>query len=162
MNMFLTILTIVAVVAVCALGLWRWSDTRADIAESARLLTFQPKAPALFDPAIVADLPDPAQRYFTFSIGPETQLYTVADLTMAGQFSLRTKDTLNYMDMVATQTLAAPHGFVWKMAASSGVLRVSGSDSGKWTRFWLMGLAPVARFGGTPDHSRSAFGRVHG
>jgi hypothetical protein len=142
-----------------ALGLWRLSDTRADANERARLHRFQPASPALFDPAMVADLPGPARRYFTFSIAQDTPLFTVADLTMGGQFSLGTKDAPNYMDMTATQTLAAPHGFVWKMAAASGVMRMSGSDSGHWTRFWLMGLAPVARFGGESDHARSAFGR---
>ncbi len=35
----------------------------------------------------------------------------------------------------------------------------SASDSECWTRFWLMGLLPVARMGGDPDHTRSAFGR---
>jgi hypothetical protein len=28
-----------------------------------------------------------------------------------------------------------------------------------WTRFWLTGLAPLARMGGTRDHTRAAFRR---
>jgi hypothetical protein len=36
---------------------------------------------------------------------------------------------------------------------------ISGSDSGRWTRFRLAGLLPVARQGGDADHRRSAFGR---
>ena len=159
MNIIFTIVGTVVIATVAALGVWRWSDHRADAAEHARLLAFQPTAPALFDPAMVADLPDPARRYFTFSIAPDTPLYSAAVLTMTGQFSLGTKEAPNYLDMTATQTLAAPHGFLWKMRAGSGVMRVSGSDSGSWTRFWLLGLAPVARMGGNADHRRSAFGR---
>jgi hypothetical protein len=159
MNLFLTIVGTAILIAVVVLGLWRWSDHRADAAERARLLAFQPTAPALFNPATVADLPAPARRYFTFSIAPGTPLYTVADVTMTGQFSLGTKEAPSYFDMAATQTLAAPHGFVWKMRAGKGPMRISGSDSGRWTRFWVMGLAPVARTGGDPNHARSAFGR---
>lgn len=55
--------------------------------------------------------------------------------------------------------LAAPAGFVWKMSGGSGLMQMSRSDGGHWTRFWLVGLLPVARFGGDPDHIRSAFGR---
>ena len=41
-----------------------------------------------------------------------------------------------------------------------GGMPLSGSDSARWTRFRLAGLIPVARAGGTPDHARSAFGRM--
>ncbi len=158
MNPLLTVAGGLVVVVVILLGLWRASDTRADTAERTRLLAFQPRSPALFDPKMVANLPSPARRYFAFSIAPGTPLYTVAKLTMGGQFSLGTKSAPNYMDMTAIQTLAAPHGFLWKMT-TRGIMRTSGSDSGKWTRFCLMGLAPVARLGGTRDHARAAFGR---
>ena len=36
------------------------------------------------------------------------------------------------------------------------------SDSGKWTRFRIFGLIPVARLGGDYNHTRSAFGRYVG
>lgn len=36
---------------------------------------------------------------------------------------------------------------------------MSGSDSQRWTRFWLQGLLPVARLGGDENHARAAFGR---
>ncbi len=82
---------------------------------------------------------------------------------MTGRFSLGSKEAPNYMAMRAHQLLAAPAGFVWSMSARGGLMRVSGSDAaangGSWTRFWLMGLIPVARIGGTVDHRRSAFGR---
>jgi hypothetical protein len=63
--------------------------------------------------------------------------------------------------MEARQVLAVPEGFVWKMRTRGG-LPLSGSDSGRWTRFWLFGVIPVARLGGDPDHARSAYGRYVG
>lgn len=69
------------------------------------------------------------------------------------------KSKPDYLDMTAIQTLAMPAGFVWKMRARRGLLSISGSDSAQWTRFWLMGLLPVAHLGGDADHVRSAFGR---
>lgn len=108
---------------------------------------------------MVADLPEPARRYFRYTIQPGTPLRTVATITMAGRFGIGTKANPNYLDMTARQTLAMPDGFVWKMCAKRSLVRLSGSDSERWTRFWLMGLLPVARMGGDPDHRRSAFGR---
>ena len=150
-----------AFIAICAvlLIIWRMLDHRADRAEMDRLIALQPQAPALFSPDLVANLPEPARRYFTFTIAKGTPLYTVVQIEMEGRFSLGTQDAPNYMDMTATQVLAPPDGFVWKMSGGSGLLRMSGSDSGRWTRFWLAGLVPVAHFGGDRDHTLSAYGR---
>jgi hypothetical protein len=60
--------------------------------------------------------------------------------------------------MQAHQILAAPHGFVWRLNLP-GIIPVSGSDSGRWTRFRILGFIPVARMGDDSDHSRSAYGR---
>ncbi len=145
--------------AFLVLMVWRQLDHRADRAEMARLFALQPVAPRIFGPAMVADLPDPARRYFDYTILSGTPLYTVADIRMTGQFSLGTKDAPNYLAMTARQTLAAPEGFVWKMSAGAGLMSVSGSDSERWTRFWVAGLMPVVRAGGNFDHKRAAFGR---
>lgn len=142
-----------------AASLKRLSDYRADGSERRRLIAFQPSAPSGFCSDLTATLPEPARRYFEFSIAPGTPLYTVAELTMAGEFSLGSKQAPNYLTMTAKQTLAAPHGFVWQMKAKRGAMHISGSDSGGWTRFWLLGLLPVARLGGDPDHRLSAYGR---
>lgn len=152
---------LVGVIGFALLGflLWRQSDLRADRTEMDRLIAFQPSDPPAFSVDMIADLPEPAQRFFTFAIAEGAPLRTVALIEMEGKFGMGDKADPGYMPMRATQVLAAPHGFVWQMAAGSGVMRMSGSDSGNWTRFWLLGLAPVARFGGTPDHTRSAFGR---
>lgn len=155
----LVIPTLILVVAVITLLFWRQADHRADRAEMDRLIALQPTNPARFSADMVADLPEPAQRFFAFAIAEGTPLYTVAEIEMQGQFSLGSKEAPNSMDMEALQVLAAPYGFVWSMSAGSGLMRMSGSDSGAWTRFWLAGVAPVARFGGDIDHARSAFGR---
>jgi hypothetical protein len=108
---------------------------------------------------MVDGLPEPARRYFRFAIQPGAPLYTVAEITMAGRFGLGSRAAPDYMPMTAEQVLAFPSGFLWQMRARKGLLRMSGSDAERWTRFWLMGLIPVARLGGSPDHARSAFGR---
>ncbi len=145
--------------SVLALFIWRQLDHRADAEAIHRLASGQAKQPARFDPEMIADLPEPARRYFLYTIEPGTPLYTVANITMTGQFGMGDKSSPNYLEMTATQTLAIPAGFIWKMRARRGLLRLSGSDSERWTRFWLMGLLPVARMGGDTDHRRSAFGR---
>jgi hypothetical protein len=112
---------------------------------------------------MIADLPDATQRYFRFAISPGTPLYTVAEISMQGEFSLGTKDKPNYTPMHAEQVLAAPHGFVWNLRAGGGVMRIAGSDAAvdgsSWSRFWILGIVPVARAGGNSDHARAAFGR---
>ena len=107
---------------------------------------------------MVADLPEPAQRYFRHAIRPGTSLLRVAEIEMRGQFGLGSRDKPAYQPMAARQILAAPHGFVWAMRTLRG-MPLSGSDTGRWTRFRLLGLIPVARMGGTRDHARAAFGR---
>ncbi len=141
------------------LALWRWRDLRADDGEALRLARLQPAAPGRFDTQTVAGLPESARRFFLWAIAADAELFTVAELEMQGQFGMGDKARPGYMPMTARQTLASPHGFVWSMRAGRGLRRLSGSDSGSWTRFWLTGLVPVARYGGTADHHRSAFGR---
>lgn len=159
MNIFLAGFSFIICALLIGAILLRWSDHKADAAERSRLIKFQPTAPALFDPAMIKELPEPARRYFLFTIEAGTPLYTVADIIMDGQFSLGTKNKPDYMAMEAQQTLSSPQGFVWEMSASRGLMSISGSDSGAWTRFRLLGLIPVARMGGGTDHARSAFGR---
>lgn len=159
MKIILAVLALLVITLLVAASVWRRLDHNADAAERSRLIALQPAAPVRFDPAKLEGLPEAARRYFMFSIAPGTPLQTVAEVSMTGQFSLGDKGSPNYLDMAAQQTLAAPYGFVWKMSASSGAMRISGSDSGSWTRFWIFGVVPVARMGGDSDHKRSAFGR---
>jgi hypothetical protein len=157
MKIFLGLILALALAGL-ALSLLVLADRRADRAEMARLVTLQPADPARYAPEMVLGLPEPAQRYFNFSIQPGTPLRTVAELDMTGQFSLGTKENPAYQPMAARQILAAPEGFVWAMRTLGG-MPVSGSDSSSWTRFRILWLIPVARLGGDPDHRRSAFGR---
>lgn len=145
----------VALLSLVALRLW---DERADRVEWARLVASKAGTPAVYDPAMVSDLPEPARRFFNFAIQPGTPLLTVAEIDMGGEFSLGTRHKPDYRPMEAKQILAAPTGFVWK-ARMPGVVPVSGSDTGRWTRFRVLGLIPVARMGGDSDHERAAWGR---
>lgn len=159
MRMFLIWMAVIFAVVLAGLFGWRMLDHRADGHEMDRLIALQPTSPVQFTAEMVSELPEPAKRYFAFTISEGAPLYTVTQIEMEGQFSLGTQVAPNYMDMKATQILAPLNGFVWKMSGGAGLMQMSGSDTGRWTRFWLAGLAPVARFGGDPDHRRSAYGR---
>lgn len=150
---------ILAALAILALLALRLLDRRADRAEWNHLATLQPLTPRRFDPKMVAALPEPARRYFTGTIRPGTPLLPVAEIHMTGCFSLGTQENPAYRPMEARQILAAPEGMVWAMRLRGGI-PVSGSDSGLWTRFRILGLIPVARLGGNMDHARAAFGRI--
>jgi hypothetical protein len=144
---------------ILALVGWRALDRRADQAAWKRLATTEPEETRLFDVAMTAGLPEPAQRYFHFTIAAGTPLHTAVEIDMVGQIGLGSKDAPGYRDMSARQILAPPAGLLWSLKTSA----ISGSDAAlpetSWTRFWAFGLLPVARASG-PDHQRSAFGRV--
>lgn len=150
---------VLVLTALSLMVLWRVRDHWSDASLIKGLQKTQPSTPDKFDPAMVACLPEPAQRYFLYTIAPGTPLKTVVDLRMSGRFGMGDKTSPGYMRMIARQVMAMPDGFVWKMRARRGALSISGSDSHGWTRFWVMGLLPVARLGGDADHTRSAFGR---
>lgn len=145
-------------VLLISLFLLRLSDYRSDRNEWNRLLSIQPSTPALFDLTMIAGLPEPAQRFFKCVIKEGTPLLTVAEIDMGGEFSLGSREKPDYQKMEAYQILAAPAGFVWRLKLP-GPMFISGSDSGKWTRFRILGIIPVARMGGDPDHTRAAYGR---
>ena len=155
----LTTFLLIIIFAGSAFSAWRFHDHRADHEAIYCLISTQPVHPACFDPRMTADLPEPARRYFLYTITPDTPLYQVAKISMSGRFGMGNRTRPGYIPMKATQILAMPAGFIWKMRARRGLMMLSGSDSDSWTRFWLMGLLPVVRMGGDPDHTRSAFGR---
>tara|TARA_R110002072_G_scaffold99102_3_gene218192 strand:- start:38 stop:892 length:855 start_codon:yes stop_codon:yes gene_type:complete len=163
LKMVLTLLTTVCTLLI-GLRVWQSADNHANEVVWEKLVSHQPAAPPVFDPAMVSGLPEPAQRFLRFAIKSGTPLYTVAEVSMNGDFSLGDKTDPNYWVMSAEQILAAPHGFVWRLNARQGLVTISGADAAieknSWSRFWLMGVVPVARAGGNADHRRSAFGRA--
>ena len=151
-----------ATLTLLALLAWRWTDNLAEQDAWQRLISFQTALPAAFDDSMIATLPGPVQRYFRFAIAPGTPLYTVAEISMQGEFSLGNKSEPNYMPMRAEQVLAAPHGFVWKVRAGDRVWFAGSdgaADGASWSRFWLLNIVPVARAGNNAGHMRAAFGR---
>jgi len=113
-----------------------------------------------FDPVMVADQPEIAQRYFRHAIAPGTPLRTRAELEMRGRFLLGDKVKSQAYSMTAREILRPPFEFLWLPVLRSGVLRITGSDGladGRaWTRFWLAGLVPVANVRTSTDLLRSA------
>ncbi len=153
------LLSTVALSLIGLSGLWRLSDVRAERRARQALIQRGSTAPSVYDPVLVDGLPEPAQRFFNFTIQPGTPLHPVVEIEMEGELSLGTRERPNYRPMRARQLLAAPHGFIWSLRWNG----VRGSDGAlpdrSWTRFWLFGLLPVVRASG-PDHQRSSFGRL--
>jgi hypothetical protein len=151
---------IAAVVFVLAASmLWHAKDKADERMAWARFVELGRRETAFCDPALVADLPEPAQRYFNYAIRTGAALRRVAEIDMTGEPGLGTPQAPGYQPMQAFQILAPPYGLVWKLKAGF----LSGSDGAlpeaSWTRFWLFGVARVVCESG-PDHLRSAFGRV--
>jgi hypothetical protein len=111
---------------------------------------------------MVADVPEPARRYFLYTIRPGTPLRRVADLEMTGELSLGSKEKADYLPFSGRQVLRLD-GFVWRVKAGTSAMWFSGSDGyvdGEgWTRFWLYDAFPIVRAGGGDDFARSAAGR---
>lgn len=115
-----------------------------------------------FDSALVADLPEPARRFFTFAIGPGSPMRTVAELRIAGKLSARPK-RLGPFAMCAYQVLAAPHGSVTRFYSINRALPLSGAAvlNGEHARvmFWFLRLIPVSRLAQTPS-AEALFARM--
>ncbi|OOG28742.1 hypothetical protein B1C78_00675 [Thioalkalivibrio denitrificans] len=144
------------------IGLWGSArDARSAQAVWDTLLAQREPAPESYDPAMVSELPEIAQRYFRTAIAPGTPLHGVARLEMEGSLILNSRE----MPMQADQILAPPHGFVWRARAGTGWVRFAGSDGYRtgqtsWTRFWMWNVLPVARVADTEDHARAAAARM--
>lgn len=101
-----------------------------------------------FDIALVADLPEPARRFFTFAIGPGAPMRTVAELRITGKLSVGSK-RFGPFAMRAYQVLSAPHGSVTRFYSIGRRLPLSGAAvlNGEHARmtFWFLRLIPLSR-----------------
>ncbi len=156
----LVTLLFVCVMTIAALASWRAFDRRRDDVAWHGLAGTSENSENLFDIAQIADLPEPAQRYFRYCIKPGTPLHQVVELEMSCNLGLGSSSKPKYRSFFARQILAPPNGLVWRTSSRY----ISGSDgltpNTSWTRFWLFGLLPIVRVGGEIDNMRSAFGRV--
>lgn len=152
-------LSALAVFAVTALIFVRLGDARTERRAWVQLQDVDAPDGSVFDPEMVADLPEPVRRFFLFAIRPGARIYRVSEIEMHGQIGLGTKSDPRYQAMLARELLAPLHGFIWLVRTP----RLRGSDGMipgySWTRMALFGLVPVARATG-PDHLRSSFGRA--
>jgi hypothetical protein len=150
-----------------ALGLWVHSRDQAQMRGVWEALDRTRLAdPPRYDPGMIDGLPEVAQRYFAHAIEPGTPLHRIVRLEMEGTFILNGTE----MPMTARQILAPlTRGFVWQAEVGAGLMRFAGSDGyhapdggavDSWTKFWLRGVIPLARIGGTSDHARAAATRV--
>ncbi len=151
-------------VAIVALFACYWRDQRAAVRLWKTLAAGTNAGTPLFSYSMLVGLPEPAQRYFRFSIAPGTPLHRVAQISMSGELGLGNQSNPRYQRMRAQQILAPPQGLVWRLSCGAFWLRIVGSDAAlgtrSWTRFWLFGVIPLVRIGGSADHARSAYGRV--
>lgn len=116
--------------------------------------------PPVFDPAMIADLPRPAQRWLAHALAPGTLLWQTVELSMRGQIKLG-----QWRSFTARQILAPPGGYIWAATTRLAGLPVAGYDrlsSGTGQMRWrLLRLIPVMTAAG-PDIARSAYGRLAG
>jgi hypothetical protein len=112
----------------------------------------------VFDPAMVADLPEAARRYLTHVIAPGTPLWRSVELSMVGQIRVGA-----WRSFTATQVIAPPRGYIWAANARVFGVPIVGYDrlsAGVGEMRWrVLDLVPVVNVAG-PDIARSAAGRL--
>lgn len=165
--MWKLVLLALALLAVAVVAAAYWSYRQASSAAELAFATIGSHAqtePDAYDPSMVADLPEVAQRYFSHAIEIGTPLHTTVQLQMQGQFLLGSPQDHQTYAMTARQILAPPSEFVWIPTLRSGLIRITGSDAlveGEgWTRFWINSLVPVVNEYASADLNRSALTRA--
>ena len=151
----------VLVVGGLALGFGAYRSAVGESEDAWARLLNHPRAPTRrFKIADIAGLPEIAQRYFRHAIAPGTPFYSGVELEMEGTFLLGEKSKFQKYQMYARQVLRPPEQFVWVPHLRSGAMSITGSDAlaggEAWTRFFLLGLIPVANVRSARDLVRSA------
>ncbi len=99
------------------------------------LVTRSGSSQALFDLSMIEGLPEPAQRFFRYTIKEGTPLIPVIEIEMHGELGLGTVADPKCKPMQAHQVLAPPYGLIWDLKSGA----ISGSDGAtpktSWTRF---------------------------
>ncbi len=112
--------------------------------------------PTLFFESQVAELPEPVQSYFQWTLDDGVPVVRTARLQMAGRIRLgRDKP---WMPHRSVEVISATKGFVWtaNVEASPPIDGFDSFVSGEGTmEWWLMGLLPVMR-ASNPDITRAA------
>ena len=104
------------VAAGLALGGRRLADDR-HYARMQRALALAPNG-LCFEESMVADLPEPVQRYFLHAIRPGTPLVLSVRLTLSGR--MRPRADAPFIDLKADEILAPQHGFLWTAQFKKG------------------------------------------
>jgi hypothetical protein len=131
----------------------------ADIRQTWAALATPRNDSAVFSSGMIANLPDPVQRYFRHAIAPGIPLASLAELSMTGTIKLGN----TWHPFEAEQVIAPPRGFVWKPRVQMGKLTIRGADryingSGA-TQFRMPGHIPIVQASGS-DVAKSALGRM--
>jgi len=115
--------------------------------------------PSVFDPAVVAGLPEPVRRYLTHAIAPGTPLWQSVEVSMVGHIKIGAWRPFTATQVVAPRSL----GYIWAADARLFGIPVIGYDrlsGGTGEMRWrLLDLVPVVSTDG-PDMARSAAGRL--
>lgn len=116
---------------------------------------------AQFDPAEIADLPEPARLYLNHSIVAGALLAQAARLVMHGELKVGGR----WYPFKARQVTRHDRGFVWRARLRMKGLPVSGADywlDGDAALSWkLLGLFRLVHATG-PEIARSSLGRMQG
>lgn len=127
-------------------------------AHAATLRASVPAPVDSFEPALVADLPEPARRWLSHAIEPGTPLAAGAGFRMHGEMLLD-----RWRSFTASHILAPGNGSVWTAQTQLAGIGVIGHDwyhDGAGEMLWhLGGLLPLHPEAG-PDVSLSAFDRL--
>jgi uncharacterized protein DUF6544 len=116
-----------------------------------------PEATQRFDPAKIADLPIPVQRYLLRAIAPGTPLASAVRLRMHGSIRLS-----RWRAFKAEQVIVRGRGMIWRARVRMGPLALRGFDrylDGEGSMLWrVFGVVPIVRARGR-DVTRSAADR---
>ncbi|WP_414624717.1 DUF6920 family protein [Calothrix sp. CCY 0018] len=118
---------------------------------------------SIFTTEMVAELPQPVQRYFLHAIEPGTSLANSVKLKMNGSFRLSPDKP--WLPMQAEQIIRVFKGFVWKAKIGSGLMKFIGGDycfnNFARMRFSIWGIIRVVN-AHNQDITRSGIGRFAG